>query len=167
MYDLIRGITAMVLSTISLLAALAILWHIKKHNSLKQIRIITLIIIFCSLCGIASGFFDTLVEVDNKSDIENIIFASIAAGSNILIELVRFCIVWLISFKFWDTMRQLSQYVRITNSTSSSSDSNRSKRETNHQSYSLWKWLVIMAAILISIVNMIFHLMEINYDARN
>ena len=105
--QLITGLLTVAFGTLTLISAIVMLFFIKFRKSIWYLQAMTLTIIVISIIQIVSG---SLNAANAKFDAAEtfIVLASIGSG---LHRLGVFAVTWLISFKFWNTICQISFYL--------------------------------------------------------
>ena len=156
MYIKVVGYTILSLGVLILLVAGCTLWGIWKRKSLRQLRFITGIICMTNLINILSGILLVKQIWVGEANDGWLFFLAISKS---LHDLGIFCVVWLVSFKYWESVRQMTHYVRIVlpNAETLEKEDNQENKskgnlEQNHKRYALWKWIIIGIAILGRIV---------------
>ena len=111
-----------------------------------------------SLINIVDGVL--LVNYINVGDSRNdmvLLFLALLKGMH---DCGIFCVVWLVSFKYWETVRQMTHYVRVINPNeqreSGTLGNNKANLEQNHKRYAFWKWFIIALAIGTRVVHIVF-----------
>ena len=104
------SIVAIVLGSLNFLAALLTFCFIKSRKSLSQLQAMTFMLLIISLAqtfgGIAGIYY-------NGEDPKNFGFIMSFIGRNIVFIQV-FAVNWAVSFKFWESVQKLSQFLLST-----------------------------------------------------
>lgn len=102
--QLITGLLTVAFGTLTLICAIVMLCFIKFRKSIWYLQVMTLTIIVISIIQIVSGSLNAANAQINASG-SFIVLSSIGSG---LHRLGVFAVTWLISFKFWNTICQIT-----------------------------------------------------------
>ena len=102
--QLITGLLTVAFGTLTLICAIVMMCFIKFRKSIWYLKVMTLTIIVISIIQIVSGSLNAANAQINASG-SFIVLSSIGSG---LHRLGVFAVTWLISFKFWNTICQIT-----------------------------------------------------------
>ena len=126
----IKGTSYLVCGLIITIAAAQTLLAIRRKKSLRLLRTMTIFIIIIGMTNIIWGSVIVFIYYEFK-DMHSYVQASLDAVGSILSNFAEFGIVWLVSFKFWETVLQLTFYLNSDEfKTQNSFNSLKARHET-------------------------------------
>ena len=116
-FEFVIAIVELILASILLLYASYTLCRINKHKQFRFLRFMTIVVVFATLfqltdAALIVAHFSHGLLISKR--IDSTFYFIIIGGLVSLHELSIFIVVWFVTFKYWETARQVVRFHKIS-----------------------------------------------------